>query len=100
MREQEESEDASVWQLGLLVLLYVSVVSVSIMVVMHRHQSRALFVQSQKLEKQHDILIAQWSRLKLEQGVVLNEIYVERKAKQELGMKVPNAKDIRMVKEQ
>lgn len=97
MKEQESK--SSGWKVGLLLLLYVSVIAVAIMVVMHRHQSRALFVQSQKLEKQHDILIAQWSRLKLEQGVVLNEIYVERKAKEDLGMRVPKAKDIRMVKE-
>ena len=94
-----EDKDASKWQVVLLVLLYLSVVVMAIFVVMQRHQSRALFVQSEKLAKQHNILIAQWSRLKLEQGVVLNEIYVERKARQDLGMRIPKAKNIRMVKE-
>jgi len=51
------------------------------------------------LTKHHNILIAQWSRLKLEQGVVLNEIYVERRARKDLGMRMPKAKDIKMVKE-
>ncbi|HIO92732.1 MAG TPA: cell division protein FtsL [Leucothrix mucor] len=92
-------KNAPKWQLGLLALLYVSVVVVAIVVVMHRHESRALFVEHQKLEKQHNILIAQWSRLKLEQGVVLNEIYVERKAREDLGMSIPKVKDIRMVVE-
>ena len=94
-----EDKDASKWQVVLLVLLYLSVVVMAIFVVMQRHQSRALFVQSEKLAKQHNILIAQWSRLKLEQGVVLNEIYVERKARKDLGMRIPKAKNIRMVKE-
>ena len=89
----------SKWPLVVLLVLYVAVIVLATMVIMHRHQSRGLFVQSQKLEKQHDILIAQWSRLKLEQGVVLNEIYVERKAREDLGMRMPVAKDIRMVKE-
>lgn len=94
-----EDKDASKWQLSLLLLLFVSVIVVAIMTVMHRHQSRGLFVHYQKLTKHHNILIAQWSRLKLEQGVVLNEIYVERRARKDLGMRMPKAKDIKMVKE-
>ena len=94
-----EDKDASKWQVILLVLLYLSVIAMAIFVVMQRHQSRTLFVQSEKLAKQHNILIAQWSRLKLEQGVVLNEIYVERKAREDLGMRIPKVKNIKMVKE-
>jgi cell division protein FtsL len=93
------SQDAPKWQLALLLALYLLVIVVAILVVMQRHQSRSLFVQSEKLAKQHNILIAQWSRLKLEQGVVLNEIYVERKAREDLKMSMPEAKNIRMVKE-
>jgi cell division protein FtsL len=94
-----EDKNASKWQVVLLILLYLSVIAMAIFVVMQRHQSRALFVQSEKLAKQHNILIAQWSRLKLEQGVVLNDIYVERKAREDLNMRIPKAKNIRMVKE-
>jgi len=92
-----KGKDASKWQLALLMVLYFLVVVVAVVVLMHRHQSRGLFVEYQNLEKQHNVLIAQWSRLKLEQGVVLNEIYVERKARENLGMRIPKAKDIRMV---
>lgn len=95
-----QDKGAPKWQLGLLVMLYLLVIIVAVLVVMKRHESRALFVESQKLQKQHDILLAEWSRLKLEQGVVLNEIYVERKAREELGMKIPDAKDIRIVREE
>ncbi len=97
--KSESNKEAAKWQLVFLLLLFLSVVFVAIVVVMHRHKARALFVESQKLEKQHNILIAHWSRLKLEQGVVLNEIYVERKARQDLGMSIPKAKDIRVVSE-
>ena len=94
-----QDKDVSGWQFGLLVCLFVSVIVVSIMVVMHRHQSRGLFVQSQKLAKQHNILIAQWSRVKLEQGVVIKYFYIERKAREDLSMRIPKAKNIKMVKE-
>ncbi len=87
------------WQLALLLVLFISVIVVAIMTVMLRHQSRGLFVQSQKLTKDYNILIAQWSRLKLEQGVVLNEIYVERKARENLGMRIPKTKNIKVVEE-
>ena len=93
------NKDASKWSLALLAVLYFVVVVVAIVVVMLRHESRGLFLEHQKLEKQHNILIAQWSRLKLEQGVMLNDIYVERKARENLGMSIPKAKDIRMVAE-
>ena len=97
--KSESNKEATKWQLVFLLLLFLSVIFVAIIVVMHRHEARALFVESQKLEKQYNILIAHWSRLKLEQGVVLNEIYVERKARQDLGMSIPKAKDIRVVLE-
>jgi len=93
------NQDAPKWQLALLSVLYFIVIAVAILVVMQRHQSRGLFVESEKLAKQHNILIAHWSRLKLEQGVVLNEIYVERKAREDLKMSMPEAKNIKMVKE-
>jgi cell division protein FtsL len=93
------SQDAPKWQLTLLSVLYFLVIAVAILVVMQRHQSRSLFVEFEKLAKQHNILIAQWSRLKLEQGVVLNEVYVERKAHEDLKMSMPEAKNIKMVKE-
>jgi cell division protein FtsL len=94
-----EDKDASKWQVALLFFLYLSVIAVATLVVMQRHYSRALFVQSEKLTKQHNILIAHWSRLKLEQDVVLNEIYVERRAREDLGMIIPKAQNIKVVKE-
>ncbi len=87
------------WQLPLLAVLFVLVVFVAIKTVVHRHEARTAFMELQKLEKERDMLAAQWSRLKLEQGVALNQVRVEQYARWDLGMKMPKASEIKMVRE-
>lgn len=87
------------WQLPLLAILFVSVIFVAIKTVVHRHESRTLFMQLQKLEKERDTLSAQWSRLKLEQGTTMNQVRVEQQARWDLGMKIPKASEIKVVRE-
>ena len=87
------------WQLPLLVVLFVAVIFVAIKTVVHRHESRNLFMQLQVLEKERDKLSAQWSRLKLEQGTMLNQVRVEQNARWELGMRMPKISEIKMIRE-
>lgn len=87
------------WQLPLLVVLFVAVIFVAIKTVVHRHESRSLFMQLQVLEKERDKLSAQWSRLKLEQGTMLNQVRVEQNARWDLGMRMPKTSDVRMIRE-
>ena len=87
------------WKLILLPVLFVAVVFVSIKIVVHRHEARSLFVEAQRLEKERDVLAAQWSRLKLEQGTVLNQVSVERQARWDLGMHIPKTSDVQMIRE-
>lgn len=87
------------WQLPFLVFLFVSVVFVAIKVVVHRHESRTLFMELQILEKERDKFAAQWSRLKLEQGTLLNQVSVEQQARGELNMRMPKRSDIKVVHE-
>ena len=87
------------WQLPLLVILFVAVIFVAIKTVVHRHESRSLFMQLQVLEKERDKLSAQWSRLKLEQGTMLNQVRVEQNARWELGMQMPKTSEIKMIRE-
>ncbi len=94
------SQDSGMgWQLPVLMVLFVSVVFVAIKTVVHRHESRTLFMQLQKLEKERDKLSAQWSRLKLEQGTTLNQVRVEQKARWDLSMKMPKTSEVRRVRE-
>lgn len=95
----DEVSKNSNWQLFLLVVLLVSVVFVAIKIVVHRHESRSLYMGLRELEKERDILAAQWSRLKLEQGTVLNQVRVEQQARNSLQMKMPKTSDIRIVRE-
>jgi cell division protein FtsL len=103
-RKQAEQKQLTVdsvtnWQLPLLAILFVTVVFVAITTVVHRHDSRVSFMQLQKLEKERDKLAAQWSRLKLEQGAMLNQVRVERLARWDLKMKLPKASKVRIVRE-
>jgi len=87
------------WQLPLLVVLFATIVFVAIKTVVHRHESRNMFMQLQVLEKERDKLSAQWSRLKLEQGAMLNQVRVEKSARWDLNMKIPKASEVRVVRE-
>lgn len=86
-------------RLVVLMVLVVATFFVAIKTVVHRHEARTLFVEMQKLEKERDVLAAEWSSLKLEQGTVLNQVNVERLARRDLGMKMPKTSDIQLIRE-
>lgn len=88
------------WQLYLLLALFVSVVFTAIKTVEQRHEARAQFVELQKLEKERDRLAAQWSRLKLEQSTILNQVRVERLARSDLNMQMPKPSEKKMIREE
>lgn len=88
------------WQLYLLLVLFVSVVFTAIQTVEQRHEARAQFVELQKLEKERDRLAAQWSRLKLEQSTMLNQVRVERLARMDLRMQMPKPSEKKMIREE
>lgn len=87
------------WKLILLVNLYVGVVFAAIQVVTQRNYTRTLFVEAQKVQQERDLLTAEWSQLKIQQGTDLNEVRVEAQARRELGMHIPRAVDIRVIRE-
>ena len=87
------------WKLLLTAVLYVSVILLAVKVVMNRHEARNLFSELQHLEKERDKLTALWSRLKLEEGTLLNQVVVETRARQEMKMRVPRRSDIKVIHE-
>ena len=87
------------WKLILLMSLYIGVVFAAIQVVTQRNYTRTLFVEAQKVQQQRDMLTAEWSQLKIQQGTDLNEVRVEAQARRELGMHIPRAVDIRVIRE-
>ena len=84
--------------LGLL-LLYALVIGMALLVVVNRHHSRELFAELQRLEKERDELSADWSRLKLEQSTLLNQVHVETRSKEVLKMQKPSAGNIKVIRE-
>lgn len=87
------------WQLPLLLALFVAVVFAAIKTVTQRHEARSQFVKLQNLEKERDKLAAQWSRLKLEQSTMLNQVRVERLASRDLNMQMPKPSEKKMIRE-
>jgi len=87
------------WQVLLLVVLFIAVVFVSIKTVVQRHESRLAYMELQSHEKERDKLVAQWSRLKLEQATTLNQVRVEQYARWDLGMKIPKASEVKIIQE-
>ncbi len=82
-----------------LLVLYIMVITAALWIVQNRHTSRQLFMELQTLEKERDRLSAEWSRLKLEQSTILNQIRVDNRAKSELGMQKPTAAQIKVINE-
>ena len=82
-----------------LLVLYIMVITAALWLVQNRHTSRQLFMELQTLEKERDRLSAEWSRLKLEQSTILNQIRVDNLAKSELGMQKPTAAQIKVINE-
>ncbi len=84
--------------LGML-LLYALVIGMALLVVVNRHHSRELFAELQRLEKERDELSADWSRLKLEQSTLLNQVHVETRSKEVLKMQKPSAGNMKVIRE-
>ena len=63
-----------------------------------KHQSRSLFVELQRLEKQRDRLDEEWGRWKIEQGMDAAHNRVERVARQDLKMVIPQPQQVSQVR--
>ena len=87
------------WQFPLLLVLFFAVIFTAIKTVAQRHEARSQFVKLQILEKERDKLAAQWSRLKLEQSTMLNQVRVERLASRDLKMQMPKPSEKKMIRE-
>jgi cell division protein FtsL len=82
--------------LGFAVLL-LAVVGSGIAVVEARHQHRQLFIELSGLERERDELGIEFGRLQLEQATWAETHRIERIAREQLGMKYPEAADLRVL---
>lgn len=82
----------------LLIIILAADVGTALGVVYTRHQNRHLSVQLGALEKARDAAMAEWSRLQLEQAYLADAGGIELKARQQLGMTVPEESRILVVR--
>ena len=76
-------------RLIVLLIALAAVIFSALGVVYARHESRRSAVQLGMLEDQRDEIIAEWSRLQLEQAWMADASNVESKAREQLGMELP-----------
>jgi cell division protein FtsL len=81
-----------------ILILLITVIGSALGVVFTRHESRGVAIHLGELEGDRDALIAEWSRLQLEQAWLADAGQVEAKARQQLGMRDPEATKILVLK--
>ena len=80
-----------------LILLGSAVFFSAIKVVIARHDTRKLFVEIQKLEKDRDSLNEEWGRLQLEQSTWATDARIESVSKTELHMIEPVTRSVTLI---
>ena len=81
--------------IGLLIVLNIAS---AVGVVFARHRHRQLFVELNRLEKARDELNVEFSRLQLEQATWAESTLIDRTARERLGMVLPKAYEIVVVR--
>jgi cell division protein FtsL len=87
---------ANGWRLTIAVL-WLAVLGSSLGVVFGKHEARDRFNELQRLTKERDELEIEWGQLQLEQSTWATHGRVERVARDELRMVIPQANDLRIV---
>jgi cell division protein FtsL len=80
-------------------LLLIAVAGSAIGVVYTKYVSRKLFVELQGLRAERDVIDIEWNRLQLELGAWANHARIEQAARDQLGMRVPRADEIVVVRQ-
>jgi cell division protein FtsL len=82
----------------LVAVLWVAVLGSSLGVIYAKHEARSRFNELQKLTQQRDDLDIEWGRLQLEQSTWATHGRVERIARDDLHLVIPQANDLRVVR--
>jgi cell division protein FtsL len=87
---------SAAWRLAVAVL-WVAVLGSALGVVYAKHEARNRFNELQKLTRERDDLDIEWGQLQLEQSTWATHGRVERVAREELRMVIPQANELRIV---
>lgn len=83
---------------GLLIAMVLAVLASAVAVIEVKHESRKRFVELQALEKIRDAMNVEWGQLQLEQGTWSTHSRVERLARKNLQMVMPDMQSVVIVK--
>ncbi len=82
-----------------MLALVLAVLASAIGVIYAKHEGRKQFVQLQALERERDQMNVEWGQLQLEQGTWATHSRVERVARKRLGMEMPDAKSVVIIRQ-
>ena len=75
-------------------LLLLATIATAIAAAYAKHQSRKLFIDLQALEAERDEMNVEWGQLQLEQSTHTTHGKVENAARERLGMRIPDPKQV------
>jgi cell division protein FtsL len=84
--------------LMLTLFLIVALLVIVIDYIYLQHKTRNQFVKLQTLIKEERNLNADWGRLQIEHSTLVNNSRIEKEAKNQLGMKLPESEQILSIK--
>jgi len=82
-----------------ITLLFSLVLASAVLLIYSKHQSRKLFVEVQQLRYQVDALNTEWGQLQLEQSAWSGHGRIERVARKQLSMVMPEPGSVVFVKQ-
>jgi len=85
------------WMLAAVAALWVAVLASAVAVVRSRGESRALFVELERLSAERDDLNIAWGRQQIEQSFWSNPVFVEQVAAKRGQMTFAKPDDVRIV---
>jgi len=80
-------------------VLAVGVLASAVLSVYARHESRTQFAELQQLNAERDELEVEWGKLQLEESLQSNHSKVEEMARKRIGMRIPSAVEVEVVKQ-
>lgn len=83
---------------GLFVVLMIAVVTSAIGVIYSRAEARHLFQELTKLKERHNAMTVEWDRLLLEESTFADHYLIENRARETLGMTMPNMANVQLLK--
>ena len=85
------------WQHGITVVLVLLLVALLVDYVYYQNETRKLFAATQKIEKEKLDLNAEWARLQIERSTLVANNRIERVAREQLNMKLPDEEQILVI---